>query len=488
MKKLLITTFCLSLFLTGCNPVGPNYVRPQIDSPTKWSEAKEQTEVKGAIEQTAWWKSFGDPVLDNLIEQAVKTNLDIQQAQARIIQARADIVTAGAAGLPSVNTSASITRSKDSKNATVPSVDTRTTTLYKAGFDAQWEIDVFGGVRRSQEAAHARYDAGVDDLRATTLTLLGDVAKNYIDLRSNQEQLAITLRNVESQKQTVDVTRERYRLGLISYLDVAQAEAQKASTESDVPKLQASIKQSIHRLGILLGKTPDFLKTELSETKPLPKYDGVIAAGLPCELLSRRPDLRKAERQLAAASADIGVATADLYPKFDLTGGLGLQSVSSSKFSQASSRYWSIVPGVSLPLFNGGKTRANIESKRAVYDETLAKYRSVFNSALEDVENALSAYYAEQERHVILAESVRSNKEAMELANEQYKRGLTSFLDVLVTEKNLYSAQSSLSQSEANLLTHLISLYKAIGGGWDAVDVPTVRETASLGQSIDSSR
>jgi outer membrane protein, multidrug efflux system len=474
MKKLLIMTICLSLFLTGCNPVGPDYVRPKLESPDKWTEAKEQTEVKGELEQTAWWKSFGDPVLNSLIEQAVKTNLDIQQAQARIIQARADLVIAGAEGLPSVNTSASITRSKSSDNAAQPTtISTPATTVYKAGFDAQWEIDVFGGVRRSREAAKAKYDAGVEDLRATVLTLLGDVAKNYVDLRSNQEQFAITLRNVKSQKQTVDVTRERYRMGLTSYLDVAQAEAQKAATESDIPTLQASVKQSIHRLGILLGKEPNVLKAELLEARPLPKYDGVIAAGLPCELLSRRPDLRKVERQLAAASADIGVATADLYPKFDLTGGLGLQSSDSSKFSKASSRYWSIVPGVSLPLFNGGKTRANIEGKRAVYDETLAKYRSVFNSTLEDVENALSAYYAEKERNLILAESIRSNKEAMELANERYKRGLTSFLDVLVAEKSLYSAQSSLSQSDANLLTHLISLYKALGGGWSVVDGET---------------
>lgn len=465
---------CFAVLLGGCAAVGPNYERPVLEAPTQWTEGREQAEAAPALDQLAWWKAFGDPVLNSLLEQAARTNLDLEQARARIVQARAAHTVASAAALPAVNVSGSVTRSDNSNNITAISPLAATTgpsTVYKAGFDASWEIDIFGGVRRSIEAAQARVDASVEDLRATLLTLLGDVATNYADLRANQEQLAIARRNVEAQQQTVNVTRERYRLGLTSYLDVAQAEAQKATTESDIPTLEAAIKQSIHRLGILLGREPNTLKPELSAARLIPKPEGVIATGLPSELLARRPDLRRAERQLAAASADIGVATAELYPRFDLSFGLGLQSSSASKFLEVSSRYWSIVPGVSAPLFDAGKARATIEGRRAVYDETLAKYRSTFNSALEDVENALAAYYAEQARRRVLVESVRANEDAVALANERYRKGLTSFLDVLVAERSLYGAQTSLSRSDANLLIDLISLYKALGGGWSAADL-----------------
>ncbi len=419
-----------------------------------------------SLEQKAWWKSFDDPVLNNLIEQAIKTNLDLVQARARIIQARSDIIVAKAAAVPSLNATGSVTRSQNSDND--GSMNTSPTTVFQMGFDASWEIDIFGGLRRKKEAAQAKLDASIEDLRATLMTLLGDVATNYLELRANQELLKITFQNVESQQTSVDITKERYRLGLTSYLDVTQAESQKKSTESNLPTYEAAVKESIHRIGILLGREPNALKKELLTQGSLPKSWASIAAGLPSELLSRRPDLRKAERQLAAASADIGIATADLYPKFDLTLGLGLQSDSSGKLLEAASRYWSIVPGVSLPLYNGGKTRANIESKRAVYDETLAKYRAAFNSALEDVENALATYYAEQERHRVLADSTHSYNESVKLANERYRMGLTNFLDVLDAEKSLYGAQISLSQSKAKLLKSLVSLSKALGGGWSA--------------------
>jgi NodT family efflux transporter outer membrane factor (OMF) lipoprotein len=460
--------------------VGPNYQRPVLEAPAQWTESQEQAKPALALQETAWWQAFGDPVLNGLIDQAARTNLDIEQARARIVQARANVVVAGAAALPTVKTIGSVTRNQGgtstmATNSSSYSLATASGTIFQAGFDASWEIDVFGGTRRSIEAANAKLEAGVEGLRSTLLTLLGDVAKNYTELRANQAQLEITRRHVAVQQQTVEVTHERFKLGLTSFLDVAQAEAQKATTESNLPTLGAAIKQSMHRLGILLGKEPNALKAELSGVRPLPKAAGVPAAGLPSELLTRRPDLRQAERQLAAASADIGVATAELYPKFDLAATLGLQgNTVSNLLSISSGRYWSVAPGVSWRLFDGGKTRATVENKRGVYVETLAKYRASFLKALEEVENALTTYYAEQKKHRILAESVRANEEAVTLANERYRKGLTSFLDVLVAEKNLYSAQSSLSQSEANLLTNLISLYKALGGGWDASNIKEV--------------
>lgn len=478
MNRRNLGVICLAVFLGGCASVGPNYQRLALEAPAQWTESQEKAGAALALEEIAWWKAFGDPVLNGLIEQAAKTNLDLQQARERIVQARADVTKAGAAALPSVEATGSVTRSQGgtstitSGSSSPESLATVAGTIFQAGFDASWEIDVFGGTRRSVEAARARLEASVEDLRSTLLTLLGDVAKNYADLRANQAQLEITRRNVEAQQQTVEVTRERFKLGLTTYLDVAQAEAQKASTESNLPTIEASIKQSIHRLGILLGKEPNALKAELSAIRAIPRPNGVMATGLPSDLLARRPDLRQAERQLAAASADIGVATAELYPKFDLTAGLGLQGTDMSKFLKISSgRYWSVVPGVTWNLFDGGKARATVKNKRAVYEENLAKYRSSFIKALEEVENGLAAYYAEQTKRRILAESVSANQEAVTLAHERYRRGLTSFLDVLTAENSLYTAQSNLSKSEANLLTDLISLYKALGGGWDAADI-----------------
>jgi outer membrane protein, multidrug efflux system len=474
---------CLTILLGGCASVGPNYQRPALEAPAQWTESQEKARGALALEEIAWWKAFADPVLNGLIERAAKTNLDLQQARARIVQARADVTKAGAAALPSMNAIGSVTRSQGGtstitggSSSSPESLATVAGTILQAGFDASWEIDVFGGTRRSVEAARARLEASVEDLRSTLLTLLGDVAKNYADLRANQTQLEITRRNVEGQQQTAEVTRERFKLGLTTYLDVAQAEAQKASTESNLPTIEASIKQFIHRLGILLGKEPNALKAELSAIRPIPRPNGVMATGLPSDLLARRPDLRQVERKLAAASADIGVAKAELYPKFDLTAGLGLQGTDMSKFLKISSgRYWSVVPGVTWNLFDSGKARATVKNKQAVYEEDLAKYRYAFLKALEDVENSLSAYYAEQKKRRILADSVRANQEAVTLAKDRYRKGLTNFLDVLTAENSLYTAQSNLSKSEANLLTDLISLYKALGGGWDAAEARAAR-------------
>lgn len=449
----------------GCTSVGPDYQRPTMESPARWDNSVDTGKQSPELAQTAWWRSFNDPQLNTLIDQAMDANLGLEQARARIVQARAGVVQAGASGLPQVNTSGSINRSRRSGNLTT-SGSGQTSTLYQAGFDASWEIDLFGGVRRSVESAQARLEASIEDLHAVTLTLLGDVASTYIGLRVRQAQLQITRNNLTAQQDTVGLTKERYRLGLTSYLDVTQAEALRTATESNIPPLEAAIKASMHRLAILLAKEPAALNADLAPTRSLPTVEGVLAPGLPAELLARRPDLRAAERQLAAASADIGVATAELYPRFDLTLGLGLQANNSATFAERASRYWSIVPGVALPIYDGGRRRASIQAKQASYDEILARYRATYNAALEDVENALTAYYTERERNRILTESVRLSEDALALALDRYRRGLTTFLDVLAAQRALYTAQSNLTESNGQLLTDLIALCKALGGGW----------------------
>ncbi len=504
---------CLALLLGGCLAVGPDYRPPSFEAPSGFAEAPGPDRTNAVLPDTAWWESFQDPVLTDLVAKALASNLDVAQARARVRQARADARTAKAALFPAVDLTGGTTTSSNGplnagtgettrtatsgtsvsgtsgsgmgsgSTSTVTETEnsetsTTTSTLFTAGFDATWEIDIFGGLRRDRESAQAALEASLWDLEDTRLTLLGDVATNYIDLRAFQEQLAIARRNLDTQRQTVEVTRERFRLGLTSQLDVAQAEGQAATTAADIPDLERDIKASIHRLGVLTGQPPESLTPLLAPTRPQPSLAGVLAAGLPSDLLARRPDLRKAERELAGASADIGVAVAELYPKFDLTAGLGLQGISPSDVAGFSTWYWSVIPGVSWPLFDMGTARAGVEKSKALFDEALAAYRAAFHTALEDVENALAAYYAETARRKHLAESVAAYQEALALARTRYTKGLTTFLDVLVIEASLYGAEQSLSQSEATLRESLVSLYKALGGGWKAASQTGPGKTA----------
>jgi NodT family efflux transporter outer membrane factor (OMF) lipoprotein len=438
--------------------------KPVVSAPPAFSQG-----VAGDashLEALAWWEAFGDPTLTGLVRRATGGSLTLQQAQARILQARAALGSAKADQWPSVTATAQASRSRTSTNAVTPTGAAGAATLFQAGFDTSWELDLFGGKRKAWEAAQARYEASVEDLRATLLSLAGDVASNYITLRGNQALLEVTRQNAETQRQAVNITEERQRLGLTSGLDAAQARAQLAATEAELPALEASIRQSSHRLGVLLGLEPTALVAELSQTKPLPAAQGAVAIGLPLELLARRPDLRSAERNLNAALADVGVARADLYPKFDLTLGLGLQSAGASTFTSISSRYWSIVPGLSLPVFNRGAIKANLAKKEGVYQEALAGFQASYHSALEDVENALANYYAERARAAGLAEALSQSRLALALAQERYRRGLTSFLDVLTAQSSVHTAQRSLTQSQAQILTDLVALHKALGGGW----------------------
>ena len=438
--------------------------KPVVSAPSAFSQG--EAGDASHLESQAWWEAFGDPTLTGLVRRATEGSLTLQQAQARILQARATLGSTKADQWPSVTATAQASRSRTSTNAVSPIQATGATTLYQAGFDASWELDLFGGKRRTREAAQARYEASVEDLRAALLTLVGDVASNYITLRGNQALLDVTRQNAETQRQAVTVTEERQRLGLTSGLDAAQARAQLAATEAELPSLEASIRQSSHRLGVLLGLEPTALVAELSQAKPLPAAQGVVATGLPLELLARRPDLRSAERSLSAALADVGVARADLYPKFDLTLGMGLQSVGTSTFASISSRYWSIVPGLSLPVFNRGAIKANVAKKEGVYQEALAGFRASYHSALEDVENALANYYSERSRAAGLAESLSQSRQALTLAQERYRRGLTSFLDVLTAQSSVHTAQRSLTQSQVLILNDLVALHKSLGGGW----------------------
>jgi NodT family efflux transporter outer membrane factor (OMF) lipoprotein len=458
--------------------VGPDYQRPDVPVPARWSEAPQATPAT-APPPAEWWKAFRDRELDSLIDRATRANLDLALAEARIREARADRRIAIAPLWPRVDASGSYTRSWQSENAFATSpaggqgapggIPSQPSNLYQIGFDAGWEIDVFGGLRRSVEAAQANLEASIYDRGDVLLTLLGEVSRNYIEVRSFQRQLDVTRRNLEAQRDTLGLTRARYQGGLASDLNVAQAEAQVSTTESEIPTLETSYKQAVHRLGVLLGAEPGALSEELAVTSPIPVAPPELPSELPSEVVRRRPDIRRAEWQLAAATAEVGVATADLFPKFSLTGTTGLESLSASDLFTGGSKLWSIGPTVTWPVFHGGQIRANIDKADAEQEQALIRYRQAVLSVLEEVENAIVAYTRERVRRQSLVAAVESNQRAVDHATALYVKGLSDFLNVLDAQRALFQTQTELAQSEAAVSENLVALNKALGGGWQAV-------------------
>ena len=369
----------------------------------------------------------------------------------------------------------------DPPSAGLPSGFPLESSLYQVGFDASWELDVFGGKRRALEAASADVAAGQEARRDTLVSLLAEVARNYVELRGFQQRLGVARQTVQAQQQVVEITRQRFHGAIAGELDVAQAAALLASTQSQVPPLESSVKQTIHQLSVLLGRPPEALTDELSDPAAVPARPPTVPLGLPSDLLRRRPDVRRAERQLAEATAQIGVQVAELFPKFSLTGAAGLQSSTTAKLFTFDSRNWSVGPTVSWRIFDAGRIRANIRLQNARQEEALAVYEKTVLIALQDVENALVAYAREQDRYRLIEAEVQSDRQALKIANDLYGQGLGGFLDVLDSERSIYQAQDQLVQSDQALAANLIALYKALGGGWEAFERPTSPATQAAG-------
>ena len=475
MRKPLVLSVSLSVLATlagGCM-VGPDYHRPQVNTPAQWGEPMRGGETNAPVVPAAWWKHFNDPELDSLIERAVHSNLDLRIAQARVREARAQSQETYANLWPTVDSSGSYTRAQQSRHQPVlgslpvPANVPFENNVYQAGFDANWEIDVFGGQRRAVQASSAQLAAteyGRDDV---LVTLLGDVSRNYIELRGAQRELAITEDNIKAQEETLAITKDRFAHGLTSDLDVEQATTVLKTTRAQVPVLETTTDTSIHRIGVLLGLEPETLMAELSKQAPIPAAPPTVPAGLPSELLLRRPDVRQAERQLAAATANIGVAKADLYPKFSLTGVAGAESIRAGDWFSGGSRLWSVGPTVTWRAFDAGRIRANIRVQDARQEQALASYEATTLQAFEDVENSLVAYAKEQTRRQSLAEAVASSQKSLDLSQRLYANGLTDFVNVLDAERSLYEAQDSLVQSDRNVSVDVVALYKSLGGGWE---------------------
>lgn len=469
----------MALALLGGCTVGPNYQAPNAEAPKSFGSTSQPTTASAtavtsnSAEIAQWWKSLNDAELDHLIDSAIDANLDLKLATLRLREARA---RRGAItnDQPNINANASYSHQRLSQDSepfasVEPGALPFEFDLWQVGFDSTWELDVFGGTRRALEAANAEIGAGMEDQRDVLVSVTAEVARNYVELRGYQRQLDITQRNLSTQRETLEVTKNQEQQGVATHLDVARAAAQAAATEAELPALEKKQWQAIHRIAVLLGKEPNALANELSNHSQIPvPQSRQLAIGVPSELLRRRPDVRRAERQIASATARVGVATADLFPKFTLTGTLGVQSSETGTLFNYPSRYFNLMPGVSVPLFDGGRRKALLEVSRVQQGESLVRYEQTVLRALGETEDAVVALQTEERREASLKESVDGYQEAADLSLDLYRQGLTDFLTVLEAQRNLYVEQDALARSERTVTTNLIALYKSLGGGWEA--------------------
>jgi multidrug efflux system outer membrane protein len=478
-KLLLLIAAALAIVtVVGCM-VGPNYRPLAMKLPGHWNGVDKQMKEGGSgateADLATWWQSFDDPLLNSVIGQALASNLDEKIALARVREERAYVTISRAGLYPSVDMSGSYTRQRYSANTPFgffPQLLPRDENTYESGFDASWELDVFGGLRRGVEASKAELAASIEDSRDVRVTLLAEVARDYVSVRALERRLQIARANLGDQNDSLKLAQARFEQGFAPELDVFQARSLLETTQAQVPELEMELSQTIHRIGVLLGREPDALAAELSDMAPIPGLadpDSIamrIPAGLPSDLLRRRPDIRSAEREVAAATARVGVATADLFPKFSITGTAGLESISASDFFFATSRMWTVGPSVTWPIFEAGRIRAQIEVRNAQDEQALLIYEKTVLNALAEVEDALVAYAKEHTRHQALAASAEDFKRSQLLALDRYEEGYENYLNVLEAQRSLYAAQDSLAQSDQQLVEDLIAIYKALGGGW----------------------
>ena len=481
-----------TLAMVGGCVVGPEHQTPQTAMPESYENQIATTqpatqpstqpaagarsgEADQAVSIAQWWRLFKDPTLDGLIARATESNLDLRLATARLAEARAQRGVVAADRSFTVDADGSYARRQSSANALSRTARRFSnagddTNHFQAGFDANWEIDIFGRVQRAVQAADADVQAAEEARNAVLVSLTAEVAREYMELRSYQRRIAIAQKNVAVQQQNYDLTTSRAQAGLVTQLDVAQAEAQLATTAAQIPALAASAAQSRHRLAVLLGVASQGVSKELLSDGPIPYAEPTLAIGLPSELLRRRPDIRQAERKLQAATARIGEAEADLLPRFSLTGAFGLESLSAADFLSHNSIFYSVGPTIRWPIFNAGRLRANVRVQNARQEQALAQYQSAVISALADVEDALVSQLNEQSRARSLRRAVDASSTALSLSEELYSRGLSDFLQVLEAQRTLYNAEDQLAQSQRTLAVSQVQLYKALGGGWQPSD------------------
>ncbi|WP_425646797.1 efflux transporter outer membrane subunit [Agrobacterium leguminum] len=462
MYARLLTILICTTSLSACM-VGPDYTSPELALATSYRDGSGKgVPIKP---ETAWWATFQDKRLTSFVNTGLQQNLDVLQALEKISEARSNIVVAKAGALPSLSGAASGTGSgEDGKTA---GVDTSETTLTGSGdFSVSWLVDLFGKYRRNTEAAVASLGAAYADADTARLTLLSDLTTEYINARLYQEQLAITRETVESRKATMALTNEKLQVGAATGLDVAQAEGLLKTAEADLPGYSVSFKQSAYQIAYLLGQNPDTVLQDLQKGAVIPRPHFNVNLGVPADILRNRPDIKSAERSLASATASIGVAEADLYPSLSLSGSIGISASVISSSPDSLLRNWSFGPSLSIPIFQGGELKANVDIAKSQAQQQYLSWRSTVLNGAKEVQSALTAYREQNRQIAALAASVDAYKRALDLSRQSYQSGASSFLDVLDAERSWSDARLNLASAQATRAKYFITLCVAAGGGY----------------------
>lgn len=474
----------LAASLAGC-AVGPDYHRPQLDSPAAFHSTP-SVSGRGADrpDLQQWWASFNDPALDRLVNQAMQSNLSLEQAKARVAQARAMLGAANAALAPSATVDASGIRAKQSLETPLGSVLAqqpgfeRTGNLYEANLEAGWEIDVFGGLRRGRQAAVADWQSSNADLAATTLSIEAQTADTYVAIRALQERLQVAHEQVDTQTRLADTIRLQFNAGVAPELQLNQAEGALAQVQATIPALETSLEAAMNALDVLLGRQPGTSQQELATPTPIPSAPALTDADGPAGLLRRRPDIIAAERRLAASNARIGEAVSEYYPKFSLSGLVGTATtVAGHQFTGPAGQAQGVL-GLHWRLFDFGRVDAEISAAKGRNAEALADYRLTVLRASEDVENSFTAYLKYQEQQQILARGEQSLSKAEVSAEMAYKEGSVSLIEVLDANSRLLATRDARVQAQAQVSRSAIASFRALGGGWNA-EAPKVAANAS---------
>ncbi|MCK9994791.1 MAG: efflux transporter outer membrane subunit [Candidatus Krumholzibacteria bacterium] len=474
--RIIPVVFCgMLLLLAGC-AVGPDYEIPELETvPDAWQNAAAADVADSSSILKEWWTAFGDTLLDTLMVRAQVANLDAAQAIGRIREARAYHQIAGGDYYPQIGLDGSWTRTEIGENTPLGPIagigGGNPSNNWEFGLGASWEIDVFGRIRRTREATGARVQASIEDYRDVMVSLQAEVAVTYVDVRTTQLRLIFAQDNVDSQRETMDIVTAREDAGLVPLLDVTRARSNLANTEAAIPLLEMGLEVSLNRMAILLGQAPGSVDSLLVSYMEPPQPDLDMTMSLPAELLRRRPDVRRSERELAAQTAMIGVATADLYPSFSLSGIMTLQASEFGDLGKSGHFGWSLVPGLKWDLFSGGKIRGKIKAEEAKTEQLLAGYEKTVLNALAEVENTLVALKQEDIRRGLLQIAVDSSQQSVELVHTQYVEGLTDFQSYLDAQRVLFEQQDSYASSRGQVFANIVNLNRALGGGWSLDDL-----------------
>jgi len=475
----------IGLFLSGCFKVGPDYKRPPVAVSEAWLDASDQRVKVEATQFRNWWRVFNDPVLDRLIDRAYKENLSLRIAGVRVLEARAQLGIAVGQLFPQtqqVSGSLQYNRPSEQSGQVVslesvsrfPSTSSPSVSYWQSqiGLGANWEIDFWGKFRRAVESGNASWLASIANYDNALVSLTAGAANSYIQIRTLEKRIAIARENVETQKESLKIAEARYQYGTASQLDVDQAKTVLYNTEASIPPLEAQLRQAKDALSVLLGLPPSHLADELAGSSDIPVSPTQVIVGIPADLLRRRPDIRNAELQAAAQCAQIGVAKADLYPAFSLTGSFGVLSTDIGKVSLSDMFKWSsrnIQAGPTLQwnILNYGQITNNVRVQDARFQELLMTYQNAVLTAQQEVEDNLIAFLKAQDQAGSLAQSAKAARGALDLAIQQYREGIVDFTTVLVAQQSLLSVQDNLATTLGNIGNNLVGVYKALGGGWE---------------------